>query len=93
MILWCDWDAEDNDGWHRGHMNDYEDHERRIEVAIAYVHDQKEKAEKKKQPRKQRQLEENCYYRRQQDIKCWKRLRNSIKSSLRVMEDREGTET
>lgn len=29
-------------------MNDYEDHERRIEVAIAYVHDQKEKAEKKK---------------------------------------------
>lgn len=48
MILWCDWDAEDNDGWHRGHMNDYEDHERRIEVAIAYVHDQKEKAEKKK---------------------------------------------
>lgn len=50
-------------------MNDYEDHKGRIEVAIAYVHDQKEKAEKKK-PRKQRQLEENCYYRRQQDIKC-----------------------
>lgn len=48
-------------------MNDYEDHKGRIEVAIAYVHDQKEKAEKKKQPRKQRQLEENCYYRRQQD--------------------------
>jgi len=48
MILWCDWDAEDNDGWHRGHMNDYEDHEGRIEVAIAYVHDQKKKKQEKK---------------------------------------------
>ena len=48
MILWCDWDAEDNDGWHRGHMNDYEDHKGRIEVAIAYVHDQKKKKQEKK---------------------------------------------
>lgn len=29
-------------------MNDYEDHEGRIEVAIAYVHDQKKKKQEKK---------------------------------------------
>lgn len=32
-------------------MNDYEDHKGRIEVAIAYVHDQKKKKQEKKKTR------------------------------------------